>query len=370
VIRYHRNRSVFALVVLILAAGFMPAFADDDLAVGLTGPRFLNGFIPSGADFTVDYTGLDLGALADTRLFLKLGGGYENKLLLREPDTGDPLSLAGGGVAIGYDSPNFQWEAAFIQGFSTRPDGDNAREVFLFYRGRYDIHDKDLDDSVFEDANGLFGTSFLVGASYDTVVRDRHRLKKGIHAEASAEWGPGFINPNSDFWRVSAKVIGFLPIFDLPTDGENLFNMYLATLASADLAGGDSVPIYVNQSFGGRDLRDSLGNCVRGYEKSSYDSLFKAVGNLELRIVGPALGLESILPYLYGFFDAGYYDSFYGSTSFADEAGLIMSSGGGFAIGLFDFAQIGFVGGYKLVEDSLYGIHEPTFVSFKFMLHF
>jgi hypothetical protein len=369
-IKYHRLGLVSALVVMVLAAGLMPAAADEDLAIGFAGPRFLNGFIPSGADFTVDYTGLDLGAPADTRLFLKLGGGYEDKLLLRDPATGDPLSLVGAGEAIGYDSPNFQWEAAFIQGFSSRPDGDNALELYLFYRGRYDIYDKDLDDSVFADAKGLFGTSFLVGASYDTVTRDRHRLKKGVHAEAGAEWGPGFVNADSDFWRISGKVIGFLPVLDLPTDGKNLLNMYLAALVSADLAGGESVPIYVNQSFGGRDLRDSLGNCVRGYEKASYDSLFKAVGNVELRMVGPALGLESILPYVYGFFDAGYYNGFHGSANYADETGLIMSTGGGFALGLFDFAQLGFVGGYKLVEDSLYGLDEPVFVSFKFMLHF
>jgi hypothetical protein len=368
--KHQRHGLLFALVTLFFVAGFTSAVADDDLSIRFAGPRFFNGFIPAGADVTLDYTGLDLGTPAATKLFFKLGGGYEDKLLLRDTATGNPLSLAGGGEGISYDSPNFQWEAAFIQGLSTRPDGDNAFEVFLFYRGRYDIYDEELDNSVFVDDRGLFGTSIMVGTSYNTVVRDRHRLKSRFYAEAGAEWGPGVINSESDFWRISAKLIGYLPVMDVPTDGKNFFNMYLAVLASADLAGGDSVPIYVNQSFGGRDLRDSLGNCVRGYEKASYDSLFKAVGNIELRMLGPALGLESILPILYGFFDAGYYDGFYGSSDYADEAGLIMSTGGGIALGLFDFAQIGFVGGYKLVEDSLYGLDEPVFVSFKFMLHF
>ena len=368
--KHHVDGLMSTVLILILATVLMPVAADDSLSVSFLGPRFLNGFIPSGGDFTVDYTGLDLGAPAITHLFLKLGGGYEDKLLLRSPLTGDPVSLAGGTEDYSFDSPNFQWEAAFIQGLSARPDGENALELFLFYRGRYDIYDKDLDDSVFEDAKGLLETSFLVGASYDSVVKDRHRLKKGLYAEAGAEWAPGTINPESDFWRVSAKLLGFLPLYDVPTDGGNLFSMYLAALVSADLAGGESVPIYVNQSFGGRELRDSLGDCVRGYESSSYDSLFKAVGNLELRILGPALGLESIVPYVYGFFDAGYYDGFYGSTTSADASGQLMSTGGGIALGLFDFAQIGFVGGYKLVEDTLYGLDDPVFVTFKFMLHF
>jgi len=375
------SRTVFLLgklaaMALLAMRLVVPAFAQEkDLKFGLEGVRFLNGIIPSGADVSLTYTGIELLDAADTKLYLKAGGGYENASLVRDPLTGDPwnseISLDG----YEFNTPNFQWELAFIQGLSRRDDGANLLEAFAFYRGRFDIYPNEtLSDAVFSDIEGLFGTSIMGGVSYDSVAKSRHMSKEGVYAEATAEWGPGFINTKTDFWRVSAQALGFLPVFDIPTDGGNLFNIYLAGFTGIDYAAGESVPIYVNQSFGGRDLRDSVGNCVRGYGWNKYDTSFKSVINAEVRLVGPSIVLNAIVPYLYGFVDAGYYAGFADSDNYSDTSGFLASTGGGIALDLVGFAQAGLVAGIRLIDDSANVNYEYNADSFfwgiKFSLHF
>jgi hypothetical protein len=364
----------FLAAALVAAALLSSVEAEGGgLSWELDGVRFLYGFIPSGADVSFTYAGIQLSDAADTKLFLKAGGGYEDTQLLRDPGNGNPSPLADdGGTGFGFNKTDFQWELALLQGLARRGDGGTLVEAFAFYRGRYDYYPNDAyPDLVFTDMDGLFGTSFLGGFSFDSVVQDRHRSKDGVYAEASAEWGPGFLNAKSDFWQVSAQVRGFLPVFDIPTDGGNLFNIYLAGFVGIDYADGASVPIYVNQSFGGRDLRDSLGKTVRGYGWNAYDSSFKSVANAEVRFVGPRMLLDSIVPYLFGFVDAGFYSGFAdASAGYADESGYLASSGGGIALDLVGFAQASIIFGLKLIDDQLYGPQDDFFWAIKFFLHF
>ncbi len=348
----------------LAALGAQEAEAASEWRLGFAGVRMLNGIIPTGADLTLSYEGLDFGLGGDTVLFFKAGGGYQDKLIMRDA-LGQPFYSEDK-----YNSPNFQWEAALLQGLALRDDGDNLVELFGFYRGRFDLYQNDAPIALFEDAEGLFGSSLMAGISFDSVVTNRHRAKNGVYAELAGEWGPGFINARSDFWRISAQARSFLTLVDLPREGGNLFNMYGALFGGIDYADGASVPIYVNQSFGGRDLRDSLGESVRGYERNSYDSSFKAVANAELRLVGPALGLEAIVPVLYAFVDGGYYRGFTEAAGYAEEAGFLASAGGGLAFDLFGFAQLGAFAGAKLIEDELYGRPDAFFWSISIFLHF
>ncbi len=368
------NVKRFLAIALAAIASVSLAGAEDDvLSLELEGVRFLYGFIPSGVDASVTYTGIQLSDAAVTKLFLKAGGGYEDTQLLRDPVSGDPTRLAeDGGAGFGFNKTNFQWELALIQGLALRGDGNNLLEAFAFYRGRYDYYPNEAySGSIFSDVEGLFGTSLLGGISFDSVVQDRHRSKKGVFAEASAEWGPGLLNAKTDFWQLSAQVRGFISVFDIPTDGGNLFNVYLAGFLGVDYADGLSVPIYVNQSFGGRDLRDSLGKCVRGYGWNAYDSSFKSVANAELRLVGPRILLDGIVPYLFGFVDAGFYSGFAdASASYEDASGYLASCGGGVALDLVGFAQASVILGLKLIDDQVYGPQDDFFWGIKFFLHF
>jgi hypothetical protein len=55
------------------------------------------------------------------------------------------------GSGFGFNKTNFQWEIAFLQGLSTREDGNNLLEAFAFYRGRYDNHPNEAySDLVFQ----------------------------------------------------------------------------------------------------------------------------------------------------------------------------------------------------------------------------
>lgn len=372
-----RKRTLaLAMIALALAGG---AWAGD-LEVGFEGVRFFNGVIPGGLDLSLTYYGLELSDAADTKIFLKGGGGYENASLYRDQLTGDPLLTVDSVPEYAYKA-NFQWELAFIQGFSRREDGDNLLEAFLFYRGRYDNYLNELPTVVFTDIREIFGTSFMTGISYDSRVQSRHRSKEGLYAEATAEWGPGFLN-TTDFWRVSGQLRGFLPVYDMPNEGGNLFNVYLAGFLGADYADGAQVPIYVNQSFGGRDLRDSLGNSVRGYFHPRYDSSLKATASAEFRLVGPSPSLiwpavellEKVVPYLFGFADAGYYAGFADATaSYANASGFLASVGGGFALDLIGFAQASVIAGVRLVDDATVDYqYDPAdyFFAVKFFLHF
>ncbi len=347
----------------------IPTFAQEqDFVFKFEGPRRYNGFIPSGADLSLTYSGLALSPRADTLLYLLAGGGYESGSLLRDPATGDPWSSSAEGNT--YDAPDFQWALAFIQGLSRRDDGDNLLEAFAYYRGRYDGYENELADGVFADVRGIFDNSLMGGVSYDSRVIGVHRFKQGTYAEATAEWGPGFVNEGTDFWRVSGQLRGFLPVYDIPADGGNAFNAYLAGFAGVDFAGGASVPIFVSQSFGGRELRGSLGDCVRGYGWNKFDTLFKSVANAELRLLGPALGLDFVVPLLYAFVDAGWYSGFAESANYASESGFLASSGAGAAIDVADAIQLGAYAGFRMVEDRLYYPEDAFFWGVMLFSHF
>lgn len=376
------KRSIALLAVLVLAVGTISA---EGLKFDFKGVRWNNTFIPvipvpTGADVEL---GLKLADLAPGPLdaTLDLGGGYEDLRLLRNPVSGDPMAIpASFDNAERYNSPNFQWALGLRQGLVKKDDG-NLVEAFLQYRGRRDWYNTTRSGSAFSDLTGILGTSFLAGVAYDSVERDSHRVYSGAYAEASGEIGPAALNTvvgGEDFWRLDAKAKGFLPLLAMGQASDeklNLFSVYLAGYASVDYAAGSSVPIYVEESFGGRELRDSLGSCVRGYPGMSYDSAFKAVANAEVRAVGPALfGQAWFVPVAYAFFDAGCYDGMPNSQNHATASGAIASVGGGLAVNLFDFAYLGVVLGSKIPgSDGLYSIYadtDPFFWAVKFALHF
>jgi len=108
----------------------------------------------------------------------------------------------------------------------------------------------------------------------------------------------------------------------------------------------------------------------------SYDAALKTVANGEIRVVGPALfKQEWLVPVVYAFCDAGYYSGLPGASTKSDASGVIMSSGGGFAIDLVDFAYLGVVAGYLFPgQDALFSTYVPStersFWAIKFALHF
>lgn len=380
-----RRFQAFALLAAVTAAGL----SAEGLSFGFEGPRFnfsLGFPLPAGADveFRQPIAVTPFGPLSAV---LRIGAGYEDKRLLRDALTGDPIAAESdankdtvyANHANSYNAPNGQWAlgllACLVPGEKT-----NLAEAFLAWRGRYDLYLNDLSTSVFPDAQGLFGNAVFAGLAWNGVTTDDRRVMSGISAEASAEWSPAGISSVAvDYLRLDAQAQGYLPLFSHGNEGLNLFSAYLAGFGSVDWATGDSIPIHVMQSFGGRDVRSGLGGgSVRGYPSKAWDASLKAVANLELRLLGPALfGLPWFMPMAYGFFDAGGYAGMAGATtaSYAEASGLIMSAGGGFALNVLDFAYIGFKAGVLVPgEDTLFAVYVPElekgFFSIEFMLHF
>lgn len=381
-----------AIVFVFAAAG---GLAAEGLDFSFNGVRLNSALLPiplpTGAEVEFRYGIGELGG-KPLALSLALAGGYEDKRILRNDLTGDPVaarpkdeSLEDSG-GYRYQSPNFQWDLGLVQGLAAKEKG-NLAEAFLLYRGRFDYYDTELQAEAFSDMKGLFGTSVMAGAAYLGVERDSRRVKSGAAAELSAEWGPSALNSSyggaTDFYRLNLKAQGFLPLFSrgqADDESKNLVSSYLAGYASVDYAGGDNdgagIPVYVLQTFGGRELRNTLGGSVRGYAYKGYDAGLKAVASAEVRLLGPAMLDQAwFLPILYGFFDAGAYAGLPGATAvWRDKKGAIMSAGGGLVLDVFDFAYVGAYAGVKLPgDDPLYDIYKETkdfFWSIQFLLHF
>jgi hypothetical protein len=172
-----------------------------------------------------------------------------------------------------------------------------------------------------------------------------HGTKDGLFAEASTEWGPEFLLNTSvgrsSYVRLNVSAAGYHTLFDLAASRElNSLSMYVANYVSLDWAGGSSIPIHVSQTFGGRKLRSGLGGSVRGFETKLFDTTFKAVDNLELRIHGPALLIPSLYPVGVLHLDAGYFSGYFGSPA-DDPQGILLSTGVTVGVNLLDVTVAG-----------------------------
>ena len=245
-------------------------------------------------------------------------------------------------------------------------------------RGRYEGNSPILSAAYFPDAQGLLAISILGGIGVDKVEKSPSRSKSGYAGELSFEYAPqalAFLG-GTDFYRASANLEGYLPIFSMGKSDLDAISIYAAGYLAVDYAGGSKIPLYVLTSFGGRLLRDGLGDSIRGYQPWGYEATTKAEASFDLRLVGPGLfGIEGLRPIAYFFGDAGYYDGLYDCPAIADKNGLIFSAGAGAALDIFDFAYLGARAGYKFpVDDPLYSTYFPSgkqfFWNITFLLHF
>ncbi|MBN1241488.1 MAG: hypothetical protein JXA15_02130 [Spirochaetales bacterium] len=367
-----KARFVACVALSVIAVAVLPA---QELGFSFIGPRlnFTFGFpIPSGADVELSLP-VAPTARGPVAAVLALGAGFEDQYFLRDALTGAPVAPAD---ELVYQAANAQWDLGLRVPLLGGQD-PRLLEAFAAWRGRYDHRFNDFSTTVFEDARGLFGNALLVGLAYSGSGADSRRVKSGLDAEWSLEWSPaGFSNVEADHLRLNAQARYFMPLFSTGRDDLNLFSAYLASFASVDWAAGTDIPLHVLQSFGGRGLRSGLGGSVRGYASKSYDAATKAVANLELRLLGPAMfELPWFMPLVYGFYDAGFYHGLPESAGQEDADGFIASAGGGFALDLFDFAYAGISAGVLLPGgDALFPVYVPDgetfFFSVEFLLHF
>jgi hypothetical protein len=370
----------YALLLLGFLAGSLPCWArgnESAFTIDVQ-PRVL------GVDVGIGYRGLALLPDADTTIWAYLGGGYEWLDYYRVAS--GALIAPGGLTGAGSKSPGFTriegaWRLGIEQGFAwNERTNRNLVGAYAYYRGRVDSNQIQsgqlLYASTIPDRAGLLLNTIQVGCAYDDVLTDpRHKSRSGISAEASAEWGPRFffnaLSGDSDYLRFNATFSWFQPLYDVAPDRPvNLLTLYLGEYFSLDYAAGFGapVPLYIRQTFGGRNQLVGLGAQVRGVDAGSLDTNLKAVNNLELRANGPALFHPDIIPGLVVFWDSGYYNQVGEAGISAPASGFVTTIGAG---GFLTFLDIGTGAGYVTYRlDNVNADGTRIAIVLEFGLHF
>jgi hypothetical protein len=313
-----------------------------------------------GADLGVGYRGLSLLPGTRTTFWIYGGGGYEGEHYYRDQNGAllSPGQIGSGGVFSANEDPSFYrieaaWRLGIEQGFAWNPrTATNLWEGFFFYRGRYDLNQPPPGAllsaaalSTLADRDSSFLNTLQIGFGYDNLLTDSHRVRSGISAETTVEWGPPWlfntIQGASDFVRFNAAFTWFVPLFDAaPDSNQNLFSVYAGEYFSADYAfglGGTPVPLFIRQSFGGRTQNTGLGDQVRGVDKAAYDTNLKAVNNIEVRANLLALPMPDslsglvpeIIPGVLAYFDCGLYDQVGEPGVSSPSRGFVAATGAG-----------------------------------------
>ena len=370
--------SFAVLIIVILFAAGAAAYAEG----GRSPLVFDVGLRLWGLDLGVGYRGLALLDGVDTTFWAYGGGAWEKMTYYRVAETIISGAYTGGDPVFHRADAN--WQLGIGQGFlwNDRIDA-NRLEAFLFYRGRYNSNLTEAGDLILgsglPDSAGMLLNTFFIGLAYDDVLFDKaHKMKSGISAEISAEYGPGFmfnaVFGNADFVRLNLTGRWFCPLYDaVPDRRGNLFSMYIAEFAAADWAvglNGAPVPYVVRRSFGGRDApRTGLGYAVRGVDSGSLDTNLKLVNNLELRMNLPAIVLPDIVPGFLVHWDAGYFSQVGESSIASPLSGFVSTIGAGLYVNLFDLATLAAYVHYRLDGKNADGSALVPF-DLQFGLHF
>ncbi len=374
----HRSRCRYAkaahfLPVCIFCLGTLPAFfagaeeADPVFAFEVSGLRTYTvlGFLPlpAGGDIALSYTSGIVSPMHPTELRVETGAGYEADQTYRNAD-GSPYTGAYDEGEISLDTVDGYVSPVVVQRLSSRLPlhlkiglRTQLKWNFETDTGRARVFS---DESVFPEAAGIASNSIVAGIRYDSVeIRRSHRDVSGFFAAASAEWAPGFLANDlfglSDYLRLDVTGRFYLPLYDVsPEAPRNIFNIYLAAQIIIDALTGTYVPLPAGKSTGGFHRYDALGGLIRGFERKSKDTLFKAAGNLELRAVGPAIGVDSLVPVLTLFVDSGYYATYF-NDPLDTPPGALVSAGAMLSLNIFDLSYLGYMIALPIVGSRVDG---------------
>ncbi len=333
-----------------------------------------------GINLGIGYIGFPLFHEVDTTFWLLIGAAYQNVNFFRTAD-GKPLTKANIGNLVLYDDLSFErlsinWGCGISQGI-VKDDGPcrNVIELFAFYRGRFDDAWSGNADSTLRtqtdplpDTEGILQNTLVCGLMVNMVAYDSEKkMKSGIYAESSLEWGPEFFFNSvvgmCDFLRLNITFKSFLPLFGFSEKtGSCLMSMYLADCLIIDYLTGPHIPIHERQNTGGLNTRLGMGESVRGFEKGRFDAELRLIDNLELRIIFPSLIDSAFAPGMFIFLDSGY---FYFREY--ENQGLVFSTGTGIFFIVMDKLQLTVYASLLLNEARLDG---STFVPVGFSMKY
>ncbi len=308
---------------------------------------WLGGLVPSGAWVNVLFEAPHIVKGLDTIIEDDFAGGLQLNDFYRNPD--GSLYTGAHDAPTTFSQAELRNDVGVRQGLLWSSEAKhNLLEAFLFYRTHFDydfpapgnsnplILSSNLPDRV-----EILSNALHAGLSYNSIIKDKvHRTRDGIYAEASGEWGPRFLlnsDGQADYYRLNGTVEGFKTLYTSPLRGpKNLFSIYLADYFSVDYAGGSSIPFSVFESFGGRFMRTSVDTTIRGFENGRFGADFKALNNFDVRVTGPSIISNDLVPGLYAFLDAEYYDGYFDDPN-NTPGGFLASTGFGAYLSLLNF---------------------------------
>lgn len=353
-------KRLITLVFIVMTAS---AFGQDQWEFSLA-PRILG--ITADARYALTVPEADEVETSITGL---VSTAYESQNYYRNPD-GSLFTTPADGTdpeITGYNRYDLLWQFGAQQGLFPRSDSrDDLAVGYLLYRGQYSVPFDESGALLFQSALPEEGPtlrgSVLGGIALSRVLLNPiTRVRSGIEGELSLEWGPAWMHNQilgeADYTRSTLSGSGFLPLYVAePEDGRNRFALYLASFAMIDWNNGPEVPLEIRGTTGGRNPRTGTGGSVRGYGSKRFDATFKAIGNLELRASLPAIGRPDIVPGLVIYTDAGYFLDELDTSPAADEnSGLLVSSGAGISIEMFDSVQLVFYTNLLWTETDVEG---------------
>jgi len=344
---------------------------NSDIAYGLP--------IPSGADFSLEMPLRE----GKNSLTFRAAAGYESRMILRNAATSFPISAPARIDALNrFFCTNSLAELGFRH-YMLKYENELAW-IFAIIRGRYEKNATSFPTTLFSDAQSDESVSAVGGIAYDTTRWSEPNRKNGTYGEFSFEYSPTFAhfsgNP-TEFARVNLTAETFIPLSPETRTLRNPSHIapYLVLYGMGDYLAGSSIPHEALTSFGGLFGNDGIGDMVRGSQPWGYEATTKAYASAELRVAGASFK-ENLLVYPVGylFADIAGYASLYGSPlspSFADNAGVFASTGGGVSISMLNFLWLGAYSGWRWsIRDPLASIYYPSpqgfFWSFTFVAHY
>ena len=341
---------------LFLIAGVLALGAEDEQAL-----RWGVGMRQWGADASLSYAVAEPLEDGATRLWLSVGGGYQDAHLYRQfvgsETAGTHVETPIPGNTATYKNLNGQVAAGASQDI---PLGLHRLSVFLLEKSRYEYHDPAwasdalIFGSSLPDRIRLLENALLIGLHFKNQIPPAMAASVFpilYSLEASLHYAPGFLlNEAADYVRVSA-VGTFLAQFV----NRIRFELYLAARMGFDGLWGTAYPVYARTTVGQIGAPfftcdTALGGTVRGVASGRFDGTTKLYANVDVRFRFPIH--PQFVPTATLFFDGGVSD-YRRLDHQLDPADALYSVGVNVSADIAGAADIGYLVAYALTEPDV-----------------
>ena len=363
---------IMALSGIYAETSYRFIFADMDQH-----SEILIGFCPT---YLLLGVGMDFHLVENntSELQILLGGGYNQRRVFQNPDTGNPYEP---GKYITYDAIQGDLFLRYDQGFlddllifrvGLETQYEMNRDSFVSSKNAplKDQLGNDFNPVRYPDLNGnaqFLGSALTLRLTYDDM-EDTLFTNDGILAYVEAKLAPYFLNSwldgTANYYSLTANAVFAKTLYNYSTENTDWFSIVLIDRVNVNWTDG-SVPVNAQGPV-------SLGRKMRGYNTYSYNTQFSAVNNFDIRFAGPGIFHDSIRPRINLFFDMGLGAGNYFNTDIKPENGVnfLCSTGAQITVSFFDFIDLGYEVAYIFTGDKMTDPGHQLVTTFTFFLDF